>query len=61
MLANIRFHGVSGASLAIASTILEDQYFVDHLLKISRDRLATNRRIATTRLAEAGINWYKGG
>lgn len=61
MCANARFHAVSGPSLAIASEVLENRNFVEHLIGLSRQRLANARKITTDALAAAGVRWYKGG
>ncbi|KAH8805356.1 acc synthase [Xylogone sp. PMI_703] len=48
------FHGVSGMSAAVASSILEDDTFVSSILSLSSRRLRENYCIATEALARAG-------
>lgn len=55
MASNVRFHSPSGPSVAIGTTILEDHAFVDHFIKLSRERLSDARKYTIQRLQKAGI------
>lgn len=55
MASNSRFHSPSGPSVAIGTTILQDHSFVDHFIKLSRERLNDARKYTIQCLEKAGI------
>ncbi|KAH7359711.1 pyridoxal phosphate-dependent transferase [Pyrenochaeta sp. MPI-SDFR-AT-0127] len=57
----LRFHGVSGPSVAVATAMLEDRDWVRGFIALSRQRIADAYLYFTTRLAEIGIRYYEGG
>lgn len=57
----LRFHGVSGPSVAIATAMLEDRRWCGEFLNLSRARIAEAYLFFTARLEALGIDFYKGG
>jgi 1-aminocyclopropane-1-carboxylate synthase len=55
MASNSRFHSPSGPSVAIGTAILQDHSFVDHFIKLSRERLSDARKYTIQCLQKAGI------
>jgi 1-aminocyclopropane-1-carboxylate synthase len=55
------FHAPGGPSCAIALAMLEDDNFVEDIIKLSRTKLAENYELVTRMLDKAGITYWKGG
>ncbi|KAI9673631.1 MAG: hypothetical protein M1817_002268 [Caeruleum heppii] len=55
------FHWPSGLSCAAAAAMLEDEVWVDDFIKLSQTRLGDQYQFATDLLAEAGIDYHRGG
>jgi 1-aminocyclopropane-1-carboxylate synthase len=57
----LRFHGSSGPSVAIATTMLEDREWCRAFIELSRERIGAAYAFVTSRLDSMGIEYFEGG
>ncbi|KAH3992154.1 hypothetical protein HBH98_219580 [Parastagonospora nodorum] len=56
----LRFHGVSGPSVAIGTAMLEGRVWCRGFIDLARERIGEAYEFVTSRLEELGIEYFKG-